>query len=68
LEKRGEDPRPLIGSGRWLPFNRPQVVTMREAYLDDLFWLHAGADGLASIIEETGADRTGTNPAAAQNF
>lgn len=68
LEQRGEDSHPLAGSGRWQPFNRAQVVTMREAYLDDLFWLHAGADGLATIIEETGADRTGTNSAAALNF
>jgi hypothetical protein len=68
LEKRGQDSRTLVGSGRWQPFDRAQVMAMREAHLDDLFWLHAGADGLATIIEETGVDRTGMNPAAALNF
>lgn len=67
LDLRGEHSTLLPGTGRWLPFDPDQVTAMREAYLDDLFWLHAGAEGLATIIEENSADRTGNNPAAAPN-
>lgn len=35
------------GDGRWHPFDPAQASALRETYQDDLFWLAAGADGLA---------------------
>ena len=40
------------GDGRWDPFNDLQRATLREIWADDLFWLRAGADGLAQWLEE----------------
>ncbi len=61
---RGGDPRLLPeGEGRWQPFAPDQVAALREVYADDLFWLRAGAEGLARIIEETGPVRTGNHSA-----
>lgn len=40
------------GDGRWMPFSPEQAAQLREAYADDLFWLRAGADGLARLTEE----------------
>jgi hypothetical protein len=65
LERRGEDASAVTGTGRWQPFDAQQVETLRETYLDDLFWLHSGADGLATITTEHRALRTGNNPAGA---
>ena len=45
--------------GRWRPFSPPQMAAMAEAYADDLFWLRAGADGLATLTEETDLARVG---------
>ncbi len=52
------------GQGRWMPFNKHQQAAMREHYADDLFWLRAGADGLATLAEETGhhIGQAGPNP------
>lgn len=67
LRDRGADPGRLPpGDGRWCPFDTIQTSLLRESYADDLFWLRAGADGLATLIEETGMAQTGTNPAATQ--
>ena len=44
------------GIGRWHPFNAAQTAALEEVYQDDLFWLRAGADGLARLIEEKGVD------------
>ncbi|WGW02250.1 hypothetical protein [Tropicibacter oceani] len=53
LEERGEDPDMLPrGDGRWHPFSDLQAARLREAYADDLFWLRAGADGLARLTED----------------
>ena len=63
LSKRGEDPDIVPdGDGRWHPFDRDQSRTMREAYADDLFWLRAGADGLAKFIDVTEPMKAGKNP------
>lgn len=52
---RGGDAARLPGgSGRWHPFSATQAVALKEAYEDDLFWLRAGAEGLARLAEETG--------------
>ena len=65
LTKRREDPEQVpTGDGRWLPFDRDQSRMLREAYADDLFWLRAGASGLAKLIEVTGPAKTGKQPSA----
>ncbi len=67
LRQRGGDADRLpAGVGRWQPFDQIQTSMLRETYADDLYWLRAGADGLATLIEETGTAQTGTNPAAPQ--
>lgn len=68
LRDRGIDPvgRLPEEDGRWHPFDSAQTMALREAYADDLFWLRAGADGLATLIEETGAQKTGITPQRAQ--
>lgn len=63
LSARGENPQLISGEGRWLPFNPTQIAHLRESYADDLFWLRAGADGLATMTEDTGARDEGTTPA-----
>ncbi len=63
LRDRGVDPGLLPdGEGRWHPFDRMQTMVLREIYADDLFWLRAGADGLATLIEETRPEKMGTTP------
>ncbi len=68
LRDRGLKPEGLLpeGEGRWQPFDTAQTMALREAYADDLFWLRAGADGLATLIEETGTDKTGKTPLSSQ--
>lgn len=64
------------GDGRWNPFTDAQAAALRETYHDDLFWLRAGAEGMALCADapwspatggskETGPDKTGANPSAA---
>jgi len=48
--------------GRWQPFDAHQKQALQEAYADDLFWLSAGADGLARLIEETGPNEAEAQP------
>ncbi len=65
VTQRGGDPAMLPpGDGRWQIFDRGQVMELRECYADDLFWLRGGAEGLATLIEETGPANKGTNPNA----
>jgi hypothetical protein len=54
LHERGSDPNllPDEPEGRWQPFNATQLAQLQERYLDDLFWLEAGADGLATYIND----------------
>lgn len=60
LAERGEDPALLpCATGRWQPFNAAQAATLRERYADDLFWLTAGADGLATLTEDPSRRRAG---------
>lgn len=66
VAERGDDPAKLAQKipadlGRWHPFDRAQIAALRETYADDLFWLMAGADGLATLTEDstrTRADQT----------
>ena len=53
LADRGENPDQIAGATpRWTPFDTAAVAAMREAYMDDIHWLTAGADGLATLTEE----------------
>lgn len=40
------------GDGRWQPFDAVQCAVLREKYVDDLFWLTSGADGLAWLMDD----------------
>ena len=62
LTDRDENPDVLpAGEGRWQPFNDAQAAALRETYADDLFWLTAGADGLATLTEDPTRIRAGTS-------
>lgn len=63
LALRGQDPALLgPGEGRYDPFAPDQKARLRELYQDDLFWLAAGGDGLATLMTEKARDQTGTSP------
>lgn len=47
------------GEGRWNPFTPAQSAALREAYADDMMWLAAGADGLATLTEDPSRKRAG---------
>ncbi|KIN71631.1 hypothetical protein [Sulfitobacter guttiformis] len=52
--------------GRWNPFSTAQSAALREAYADDMMWLTAGADGLATLTEDRSRTRAGQSlPAGA---
>jgi hypothetical protein len=51
------------GDGLWQPFDRVQIAAMREMYQDDLFWLRAGAEGMALCADAPWTPATGL-PAA----
>jgi len=56
----------LAEEGRWNPFTPPQAAALREAYADDMMWLAAGADGLATLTEDPSRTRAGISlPAGA---
>ncbi|MEL7258107.1 MAG: hypothetical protein AAFN80_09740 [Pseudomonadota bacterium] len=67
IDERGGDSGLLPdGTGRWHPFDTEQVSALREAYADDFFWLRAGAEGLATLTEETWPDRKRFEPHGAE--
>ncbi|MGA9253064.1 MAG: hypothetical protein WBV78_10480 [Roseobacter sp.] len=41
-----------FGMGRWNPFANDEHAALRELYADDMMWLAAGADGLATLTED----------------
>lgn len=60
LAQRGQNPDLLPDqTGRWHPFSAAQAACMRETYADDLFWLAAGADGLATLTQNPTRKRAG---------
>lgn len=69
LIDRGSDPGAVPeGEGRWTPFNSTQSATLREAYADDMHWLVAGANGLATLTEDRDHKGAGhTLPIGSQN-
>ena len=59
LTDRGESPIALgPGEGRWMPFLPEAAAALRETYQDDIYWLRAGASGLARY--EDAPDRAGS--------
>lgn len=63
LRERGQDASGLpFGMGRWNPFTNDEHAALRERYADDLMWLTAGADGLATLTENREAARAGQTP------
>ncbi|WP_299144659.1 hypothetical protein [uncultured Tateyamaria sp.] len=63
LTDRGEDPDQIArGTGRWTPFDISARAMLREAYADDMLWLVAGADGLATLTEDLDHARAGQTP------
>lgn len=50
------------GSGRWRPFDDTQAAILRERYADDMMWLAAGADGIASLVQDPDKLAAGLNP------
>ena len=53
LRQRGGDAEALPATlDRWQPFTVEEQAALRELYADDLFWLTAGADGLAILTED----------------
>ncbi len=48
-----------IQDRQWDPFSLTQRLAMQERYADDLFWLRAGADGLAHLLEDPKSEKTG---------
>ncbi|WP_300062217.1 hypothetical protein [uncultured Roseobacter sp.] len=56
-----------FGMGRWNPFTPEETAALREAYADDMMWLVAGADGLATLTEDTTRTRAASSlPAGTQ--
>lgn len=51
------------GEGRLMPFSPGQAAALHERYADDLLWLTAGADGLASLMKDQNKKPAGTPPA-----
>ncbi|WP_281991724.1 hypothetical protein [Sulfitobacter geojensis] len=61
LAEQGSDPELLPDTlGRWQPFTAEQTAMLRENYADDLHWLFAGAEGLATLTEDTCPNRAET--------
>jgi hypothetical protein len=53
LQLRGSyEAVPADETGRWQGFSRKEEAALRELYEDDMFWLRAGADGLATLTED----------------
>ncbi len=53
--------------GAWQPFNPEQRASLREAYADDMHWLIAGADGLATLTEDPDRIGAGQTPPMGPN-
>lgn len=62
LHAKGQDTKTLpFGMGRWNPFSNEEHAALRETYADDMMWLMAGADGLATLIEDRSRTKAGPN-------
>ncbi|MEM8694283.1 MAG: hypothetical protein AAGG57_20765 [Pseudomonadota bacterium] len=68
---RLEDLRPLLaergdraaalprGTGRWMPFTAEQRAALKMRYAEDMSWLRAGADGLATLKQDPDREKAG---------
>lgn len=66
LHARGQNAAALpFGMGRWNPFTNEEHAALRELYADDMMWLVAGADGLATLMQNCPETRAGTTPPSA---
>ena len=60
LHDRGQSTSSLpFGMEHWNPFTNEEHAALREMYADDIMWLTAGADGLATLTEDGRVDRAG---------
>lgn len=60
LDARDEDTSHVANtSERWTPFDQTARAQLREAYADDMHWLLAGANGLATLTENLDQTRAG---------
>lgn len=65
LADQGADPTQVPDKAlRWQPFSPEQTARLRENYADDLHWLTAGADGLATLTQEQARTEAGTSQPA----
>lgn len=64
-DKPRPGPRLPFGMGRWNPFTTDEYAALRELHADDMMWLTAGADGLATLTEDRRKDRAGPTPSLA---
>jgi hypothetical protein len=63
LNEVGRDPGAVPDMpGRWQPFGREQAARLAETYADDMHWLAAGADGLATLVHDETYGRAGPTP------
>ncbi|MFK7879773.1 hypothetical protein [Roseobacter sp.] len=53
-----------FGMGRWNPFTPEENAALRETFADDMMWLVAGANGLATLTEDQARERTGKTPSS----
>lgn len=69
LIERGEDVGDVPDTNeRWNPFDAPARAALRETYADDMHWLVAGANGLATLTEELDPTRVrNTSPHGPRN-
>ncbi len=62
LAEAGIDASPIPeGEGRWQPFDAVQTARLRELYADDMHWLTAGAEGLATLAHDPTRIQTGSS-------
>lgn len=60
VKEAGGDMRGIPATqGRWQPLDATQQVRLREAYEDDMHWLFAGAEGLATLAPDPTRTQTG---------
>lgn len=63
LKEKGGAPVDLpFGMGRWNPFTNEENAALRERHADDIMWLTAGAEGMATLTEDSLQSRAGPTP------
>lgn len=61
LNDQGASPSALpFGMERWNPFTNEEHAILREKHADDMMWLIAGADGLATLTDDRLRNRAGS--------